>query len=178
MALLAGIAGPSLHVVLAETLGAGLVTDPLRGAPGVALALVTLRVPVAAIAAVVTLPALHPLLALALTALQAAGHVAIDCALHHTVAFLAPSDRVIPEGVLLTLGAGVLGGAGDEGGADAVPSVLVTGGGGWTRALLTLGESEILRLTTLTLLSNNVILAATLTCIHYVFQIKFLVSRQ
>ena len=89
VSLLAGVAGPCLHVVFAETLGAGLVTDPLRGAPGIALTLVTLRVPVAAIAAVVTLPALHPVLALALAALQAAGHVAVDCALHHAVTLLA-----------------------------------------------------------------------------------------
>ena len=46
MALLAGVAGPRLHVVLAEALTAGLVTDALRGAPGVALTLLTLWVPV------------------------------------------------------------------------------------------------------------------------------------
>ena len=87
--LLAGVAGPLLHVGLAEALSTLLVTDPLSGASEVTLAHVTLRVPVAAIAAMVTLPALHPLLALTLTALQAAGHVAIDCALHHAVTFLA-----------------------------------------------------------------------------------------
>ena len=163
MALLAGVAGPRLHVVLAEALGAGLVTDPLRGAPGVALTQLTLRVPVAPVAAVVTLPPLHPLLALALTALQTTGHVTIDRPLHHAVALLTSGDRVIPEGVLLALGARVLGGAGHEGGADAVPGLLVTGGGGRTRALLTLREPEILGLTPLTLLSNHVILAATLT---------------
>ena len=88
VSLLAGVAGPLLHIGLAEALGALLVTDPLRGSPQVTLAHVTPRVPVAAIATVVTLPALHPLLALALAALQAAGHVAVDCALHHAVTFL------------------------------------------------------------------------------------------
>ena len=88
MALFAGVAGPLLHVGLAEALGALLVTDPLCGPPEVALAHVTPRVPVAAIAAVVTLPTLHPLFALALAALQAAGHVAVDCALHHAVTLL------------------------------------------------------------------------------------------
>ena len=86
--LLAGVAGPLLHVGLAETLSTLLVTDPLSCASEVTLAHVTLRVPIAAIAAMVTLPALHPLLALTLTTLQAAGHVTINCALHHAVTFL------------------------------------------------------------------------------------------
>ena len=77
--------------------------------------------------------------------------------------YLASSDGVIPEGVLLALGAGVLGGAGDEGGADAVSGVLVTGGGGGAGALLALREPEVLWLTPLTLLSNHMILAAALT---------------
>ena len=77
--------------------------------------------------------------------------------------YLASSDGVIPEGVLLALGARVLGGAGDEGGADAVSSLLIAGGGGGAGALLTLWEPEVFWLTPLTLLSNHMILAAALT---------------
>ena len=163
MALLTSVTGPRLHVGLAEALGGGLVTDPLRRAPEVTLALVTLRIPVAARAAVITLPTLNPLLTLALSTLQAAVQGPVQCPLHPAVALLTPGDRVIPEGVLLALGARVLGGPGHEGGADAVPSLLVTGGGGRTRTLLTLGEPKVLRLTPLTLLANDMILAATLT---------------
>ena len=163
MALLAGVACARLYVGLTEALGAGLVADALRGAPEVALTLLTLRVAEAPVAAVVALPPLHPLLALALTALQAAGHVTIDRPLHHAVTLLAPRDRVIPEGVLLALRARVLHSAGDEGGADRVPSLLVTCGRGRTGALLAVREPEILWLTTLTLLANHMVLAATLT---------------
>ena len=77
--------------------------------------------------------------------------------------YLASSDGVIPEGVLLTLGAGVLRSAGDKGGADAVASLLIAGGGGGAGALLTLWEPEVFWLTSLTLLSYHMILAAALT---------------
>ena len=77
--------------------------------------------------------------------------------------YLASSDGVIPEGVLLALGAGVLRSAGDKGSADAVASILIAGGGGGAGALLTLREPKVFWLTPLTLLSNHMILAAALT---------------
>ena len=96
-------AGSLLDIWFTEALGRLLVTDPLRGAPEVAVAGLTVRVCEGAVAAVVTFPPLHVLLAVAVAAVHAAGHVACHRSVDLAVTLLTARDGVVAEGVLLTL---------------------------------------------------------------------------
>merc|ERR1712155_255100 len=81
-----------------------------------------------------------------LSTLEATGHVAAHGALHHSLVLLAARDRVVSEGVLLALRAGVVRGPRHEGRADAVPGLLVTRRRRRTVALLALREPEVLKI--------------------------------